>query len=138
MIIAGIRMISECARTAGSAIPMRTKNPVQNFPKSATAFPLDSKSSGLAHRPQIQFGRGARTYVATTRRGKYCLKSAQERITRRNPIARTKESEIMVFRPAVIFAIDRGSLTMWCCRFKAGKWVTYFSLRLCAQIYALQ
>jgi hypothetical protein len=27
--------------------------------------------------------------VATTRRGRYCLKRAQERITRRKPIART-------------------------------------------------
>lgn len=41
---------------------MTTKNPVQKRPKSTTALPLLSmKSSGLAHRPQIQLGRGAMT-----------------------------------------------------------------------------
>lgn len=69
---------------------MITKNPVQNRPKSTTAFPLDStKSSGLAHRPQIQFGSGASTNVATTSKGRYCLKRAQERMTRRKPMAST-------------------------------------------------
>jgi hypothetical protein len=90
--------------------------------------------------------------VATTRSGRYCLKRAQERITRRKPIARTclevslevegwrndhrlardgtnergwgwrrerasarqrrrtKESEIMVLRPAVILGSERGTL----------------------------
>ena len=120
--------------------PITTKNPVQNFPKSTTAFPLlSTKSSGLAHRPQIQLGSGANTYVATTSNGRYCLKSAQDRITRRKPIARTyfqsvnktpnvaseavgeeksrteqertKEREMMVLRPAAIFAVDKGSLT---------------------------
>jgi hypothetical protein len=70
--------------------PIKTKNPVQNLPKSTIAFPeLSTKSSGLAHRPQIQFGSGARTYVATTRRGRYFWNRAQERITSRKPIART-------------------------------------------------
>lgn len=97
------RMIAECASNTGRAIPIKTKNPVQNLPKSTTAFPeLSIKSSGLAHRPQIQFGSGARTYVATTRRGRYWWKRAQERITRRNPIARTKDREMMVLSPAVI------------------------------------
>jgi hypothetical protein len=42
--------------------PITTKNPVQNLPKSMTAFPaLSMKSSGFAHRPQIQFGSGAIT-----------------------------------------------------------------------------
>lgn len=42
--------------------PIKTKNPVQNRPKSTTALLLlSTKSSGLAHRPQIQFGRGAST-----------------------------------------------------------------------------
>lgn len=78
-------------RTIDLPIPIVTKNPVTNFPKSITAFPPPSlpKSSGFAHRPQIQFGSGASTYVATTRRGKYWFHSAQERITRRKPTART-------------------------------------------------
>ena len=71
-------------------MPITTKKPVQNFPKSTIALlPLSTKSSGLEHRPQIQFGRGARTKVATTRRGWYLWKSAQDRMTRRKPIART-------------------------------------------------
>jgi len=63
MIIAGMEMMAECARTAGKASPITTKNPVANFPKSRTALPLPSapKSSGFAHRPQIQLGSGART-----------------------------------------------------------------------------
>lgn len=70
--------------------PINTRNPVQNFPKSRMAFPpLSTKSSGFAHRPQIQFGKGARTYVKTTRRGRYCFQSAQDRITRRKPTAST-------------------------------------------------
>lgn len=38
------------------------------------------------------------------------MKRAQERITSRKPIARTKESDMIVLRPAAIFAVDRGSL----------------------------
>jgi hypothetical protein len=50
-------------------IPITTKKPVRNLPKSITPDPLLSiKSSGLLACPQIQFGRGAITYVATTRR----------------------------------------------------------------------
>lgn len=42
--------------------PIKTRNPVQNLPKSTTALlELSTKSSGLAQRPQIQFGKGART-----------------------------------------------------------------------------
>ena len=42
--------------------PMTTKKPVQNLPKSTTAFPAVSmKSSGFAHLPHIQFGKGAIT-----------------------------------------------------------------------------
>jgi hypothetical protein len=42
--------------------PITTRNPVQNLPKSMTAFPaLSMKSSGFEHRPQIQFGSGAIT-----------------------------------------------------------------------------
>lgn len=71
-------------------IPITTKNPVQNRPKSTIALlPLSTKSSGFEHCPQIQFGKGASTKVATTSSGWYLWKSAQERITRRNPIART-------------------------------------------------
>jgi len=55
-------MIYECARTAGNAMPINTKKPVTNLPKSTIALPLlSTKSSGFAHLPQIQFGRGART-----------------------------------------------------------------------------
>ena len=43
-------------------IPISTKNPVKNRPKSATELPeLSIKSSGFAHRAQIQLGRGATT-----------------------------------------------------------------------------
>ena len=50
-------------------IPMTTKKPVQNLPKSTAALPaLSMKSSGFAHLPHIQFGRGAMQYVATTKR----------------------------------------------------------------------
>lgn len=52
-------------------MPINTKNPVMNRPKSAAALPeLSMKSSGLAHREQIQFGRGATMYVATTIKGR--------------------------------------------------------------------
>ena len=63
MIIAGMRMISECARIAGSAMPITTRKPVQKRPKSITALeePGSMKSSGFAQRLQTQFGRGART-----------------------------------------------------------------------------
>jgi len=105
MTIAGYAMIPECASTAGSATPINTKNPVQNFPKSRMAFPpLSSKSSGLAHRPQIQFGNGARTYVKTTRRGRYCFQSAHDRITSRNPTASTNDKAIIVLRPGAMAA----------------------------------
>jgi len=110
MIMAGIRMISEWARTIGSANPITTKNPVQNLPKSTTAPlpPLSTKSSGLAHLPQIQLGRGARTKVATTSSGRYCLNKAHERITRRKPIARMNDSEMIVLSPAVILKSGKG------------------------------
>lgn len=58
-------------------------------PKSTTALPEPSmKSSGLPHRLQIQFGNGAMTYVATTSKGRKLCHSAEERMTRRKPIAR--------------------------------------------------
>ena len=61
-----------------------------NRPKSATEFPeLSMKSSGFAHREQIQFGSGATTYVATTINGRKLCQMADDRITRRNPTART-------------------------------------------------
>ena len=61
-----------------------------NRPKSASEFPeLSIKSSGLAHREQIQLGRGATIYVATTANGRKLCQMAEERMTRRNPIART-------------------------------------------------
>ena len=74
-------------------IPITTNPPVTNFPKSSSAFPAPSppKSSGFASRPQIKFGKGASTYVATTRSGRYCLSRAQERMTRRKPRASTWE-----------------------------------------------
>lgn len=53
---------SECQRSVGSAIPMTTKNPVRNLPKSITPFPeLSMKSSWFDARPQIQLGSGAIT-----------------------------------------------------------------------------
>jgi hypothetical protein len=49
---------------------MTTKKPVRNLPKSTTPLPeLSIKSSWFAARPHIQFGSGATTYVAATRRG---------------------------------------------------------------------
>jgi hypothetical protein len=49
-------------------IPMTTKNPVRNLPRSTTPFPwLSIKSSWFAALPHSQFGNGAITYVATTR-----------------------------------------------------------------------
>lgn len=43
-------------------MPIMTKNPVKNRPTSTMAAPaLSTKSSGLAHRPQIQLGMGATT-----------------------------------------------------------------------------
>lgn len=56
--------ISECNLLNGRLclipMPMTTRKPVQNLPKSRTAFPLPSapKSSGFAHRPAIQLGTG--------------------------------------------------------------------------------
>lgn len=61
-----------------------------NRPKSATEFPeLSMKSSGLAHREQIQLGSGATMYVATTINGRKLCQMADERMTRRKPTART-------------------------------------------------
>lgn len=89
-------------------IPITTRKPVRNRPRSSTAAPeLSTKSSGLAHRLQIQLGRGATTYVATTRSGKYDWYRAHERMTSRNPTASTKEREMMVLRPAVGMAESR-------------------------------
>lgn len=52
-------------------MPMTTRKPVRKRPKSITALlELSIKSSGLAALPQIQFGSGAITYVATTSSGK--------------------------------------------------------------------
>jgi len=49
-------------RELHSPIPITTKNPVRNLPKSITPEPLLSmKSSGFEARPQIQFGSGAIT-----------------------------------------------------------------------------
>lgn len=53
----------------------------------------DIKSSWAAYRAQIAFGNGARTYVATTRRGNQFEKSAHDRMTRRNPHANLPTSE---------------------------------------------
>lgn len=79
-----------CSRLNNSPIPINTKKPVKKRPKSATALPeLSIKSSGLAHRAQIQFGRGAMTYVATTINGRKLCQRAEERMTRRKPMART-------------------------------------------------
>lgn len=106
MTIAGISIAPLCARTAGRAIPIKTRNPVMNRPKSASEFPeLSIKSSGLAHREQIQLGRGATIYVATTANGRKLCQMAEERMTRRNPIARTNDRPIMVLIPAVMMAM---------------------------------
>jgi hypothetical protein len=60
-----------CCNREALPIPITTRNPVQNLPKSTTAFPaLSIKSSGFEHLPHIQLGRGARMYVATTKRGR--------------------------------------------------------------------
>lgn len=105
MIMAGIWIAPLCASTAGRATPINTRKPVKNRPKSATALPeLSMKSSGFAHRAQIQFGTGAMTYVATTINGRKLCQRAEERMTRRKPMARTKESAIIVLRPAIMTA----------------------------------
>lgn len=71
-------------------MPMTTKKPVANRPRSIQALALLSmKSSGFAHLEAIQFGTGANTYVATTRRVRKLWKRAAERMTRRKPMART-------------------------------------------------
>lgn len=50
----------ESCETADSPMPVRTKKPVMNRPKSiAELLELSMKSSGFAHRPHIQLGRGA-------------------------------------------------------------------------------
>ena len=60
--IAGTAIKPQWANSTGKAMPMTTRNPVANLPKSMTADPADSmKSSGLAQRAQIQLGRGAMT-----------------------------------------------------------------------------
>lgn len=47
-------------QTSDSPMPVRTKNPVKKRPKSiAELLELSIKSSGFAHRPQIQLGSGA-------------------------------------------------------------------------------
>ena len=95
-------------------IPIMTKNPVKKRPTSTIAAPaLSTKSSGFAHRPQIQFGTGARTYVATTRSGRYELCSAHERMTRRKPSARTNERAMIVLRPAVGIVAVGGGCFAW-------------------------
>lgn len=59
-------------------------------PKSANELPeLSMKSSGFAHRAQIQLGNGATMYVATTINGRKLCQMAEERMTRRKPMART-------------------------------------------------
>jgi len=84
-------------------MPITTRNPVANRPRSIHAPELFSiKSSGLAHLPAIQFGKGAKTYVATTRSVRKLWNKAAERMTRRNPMARTKDRAIIVLRPAVM------------------------------------
>jgi hypothetical protein len=51
---------TEKKKGSDSPIPITTKNPVRNRPKSTIAVPaLSMKSSGFAQRPQIQLGRGA-------------------------------------------------------------------------------
>lgn len=71
-------------------MPMTTRNPVQNLPKSITAFPaLSIKSSGFAHLAHMKFGNGAITNVATTSNVRKLWKRAALRMTRRKPIART-------------------------------------------------
>lgn len=90
IIMAGTVIICECASTAGNATPIIHKKPVQKRPRSMIPELEDSpKSSGLAHRDATQLGRGARMNVKTTRSGRYWWNKAQERITRRNPSART-------------------------------------------------
>lgn len=61
-IISIFRPDTTQSQTGDSPIPINTKNPVIKRPKSTAALPeLSIKSSGLAHRAQIQFGRGAIT-----------------------------------------------------------------------------
>jgi hypothetical protein len=51
-----------CAAWRDVPIPMTTKNPVRNLPKSTTPFPwLSMKSSLFAALPHSQFGNGAIT-----------------------------------------------------------------------------
>lgn len=59
--VAGGRPCGEATlETIHSPMPVRTKNPVIKRPKSiAELLELSIKSSGFAHRPHIQFGRGA-------------------------------------------------------------------------------
>lgn len=69
---------------------MTTRNPVENLPRSIHALALLSmKSSGFAHLEAIQFGIGAKTYVATTSSVRKLWNKAAERITRRKPMAKT-------------------------------------------------
>lgn len=71
-------------------MPMTTRNPVQNLPKSTTAFPaLSIKSSGFAHLEHMKFGKGAVTNVAATSSVRKLWKRAALRMTRRKPMART-------------------------------------------------
>jgi hypothetical protein len=56
----------------------------------------DMKSSPAAYRAHIAFGNGARTYVATTSRGSQFAKRAHDKITRRNPHARTNDRPMML------------------------------------------
>jgi len=53
----------------------------------------DMKSSCAAYRAHIAFGNGAKTYVATTRRGNQFENSAHDRMTRRNPHANLYTSD---------------------------------------------
>lgn len=99
-------MTSACARTSGSANPVITTQDVRKRPKSAAGFVSEPpKSSLLPQCEKMALGSGARTNVSATISGSQFCQSAQERMMRRNPIARTNESNITVLSPATIIAI---------------------------------
>lgn len=70
MKLATINLVSQSDQFSNVPMPITTRNPVQNLPRSSSELPeLSTKSSGLENWPQIQLGSGARTKVATTSNG---------------------------------------------------------------------
>jgi hypothetical protein len=94
-----------------------------NLPKSVYGeLPSEAKSS-TPLREQTAFGNGAKTKVRATKSGSQFAHSAQDRMTRRNPKARTKASKMTAGNVSGEAYILGDSMVGWMGEMESGRYI---------------